>query len=91
MIHRNDVIAFYEEHNLIPGRDEIVSYKTYLLLLFDALAKDESLYRFCNEGFVPTPRGQMRLDFNSWAELISCYTSFMIECTRKDRQNGLLM
>jgi hypothetical protein len=85
MLYRADVVGFFEDHRLIPGRECIISYNAYLLLLFDALALNNTFYHFMVEAFVPTDHGQMRLDIDSWQELMSCYVSFVADYT-KDRR-----
>ena len=90
MLYRADIVGFFEDHKLIPGRECIVSYNTYLLILFDALSLSEVFYRFIVEAFVPTHHGQMQLDIDNWQELISCYVSFIAGYT-KDRRCDFAM
>ena len=89
MQYRNDIVTFFETHDIIPGKNEIISYKAYLLILFDALSKDDALYRFMIEAFVPTNNGQMKLDLDSWQELMSCYIHFITGYT-KDKQSYVM-
>jgi hypothetical protein len=90
VVYRTDLVSFFEEHNLIPGRDCIVSYNAYLLILFDALALDDTFYRFIVEAFVPTDRGRMQLDIDSWQELLSCYVSFVAGYTKDSRCQAVM-
>ena len=86
MLYRSDIVSFFEDRNIIPGRQVFLSYKSYLLLIFDALEKDDVLAHFMSkEAFSITVCGNMKLNFGCWQEAVAAYARFYIVHPDKPR------
>lgn len=79
MLMKEDVIGFYEAHNLIPGPDTKCSFQDYLLFVFRASERSQGFGLFVRETLQATITDHRvyRLNVNSWEELFNYYCSFM--------------
>lgn len=78
MLQQEDVIAFYEKHNLTPSPDFLIcDLKDFLVIIFDAFDKSEPFGIFVKESVYAAGYNQYKLKFETWEELVSCYQCFM--------------
>jgi len=70
---REELVRFYELHGVTPN-NPCPNYVQYCKLMTDAHRINYQFGCFVRESFVGT---ELRMAFESWEELLSCYSSFM--------------
>lgn len=79
-----DVISFYEKHNLNPL--SVIEYSRYISIIFAALPNGKIFTSFVKSSFTKI-NNKFKINFDSWEELMSCYCLFISEFCKKN--NGI--
>lgn len=74
VLDRESLIRFFEWHGVGPDKPR-PNFVQYCQIMIDAHSVSHSFGCFARESFVGTT--ELRLVFESWDELWSCYKSYM--------------